>query len=152
MMLVHQKSFNEALLMSIINVCFGRENRGTSNEYPQHILSWRDMENVMWIPLLFIAMYRIHTTRAEQNSSTFLRLFKDSWKKSLFCPQILTKWCTLWSESGKSTIEAIISDPYLAILISPPMNAHFVMDTPNKDKLISDIDFIFSCLEHTVWF
>ena len=27
-------------------------HRGTSNEYPQHMLSWRNKKNIMWIPPL----------------------------------------------------------------------------------------------------
>ena len=30
---------------------------GTFNEYPQNILSWRNMKNIMWKPLLFKAKF-----------------------------------------------------------------------------------------------
>ena len=32
--------------------------RGTSNEYPQHIFLWRNKKNITWIPLLSVAMFQ----------------------------------------------------------------------------------------------
>ena len=36
--------------MSTHNICF--RDGGASNEYPQHMFSWRNKKNIMWIPPL----------------------------------------------------------------------------------------------------
>ena len=42
------------------NLCCGypleAHRRGTSNKYPQHMFSWRNKKDIMWIPTLTVAM------------------------------------------------------------------------------------------------
>ena len=35
-------------------------HRGASNEYPQHIFSWRNKKNIMWIPPLICSYGYVH--------------------------------------------------------------------------------------------
>ena len=56
--------------------------RGASNEYPQHMFSWRNKKNNMWIPPL-ICSYE-HLTEALLRSTNSILCFHGEIRKILF--------------------------------------------------------------------
>ena len=56
----HKNVFIRKMLISFLflheNICCGysleASQQGASNEYPQHMFSWRNKKNIMWIPRL----------------------------------------------------------------------------------------------------
>ena len=64
------------------NICCGYSleapRRGASNGYPQHMFSWRNKKNTMWIPPLICSygLYSVLLPHGNQCSITKTRLFK----------------------------------------------------------------------------
>ena len=80
------------------NICCGYSlevpRRGTSNEYPQHMFSWRNKKSIMWIPPLICSYAAIFQQMPDQPSQlcSLIRAFtghlKQSCKLEYYCSDI----------------------------------------------------------------
>ena len=101
------------------NICCGYSleapRRGASNEYPQHMISWRNKKNIMWIPSL-ICSYGYAYGSGKEN--TQMNIFLMSWLRkkrmlwvlirstsvstSVVYPQCMFSWRSTYRKTGLS--------------------------------------------------